>query len=94
MKKKETILITEVPSENVMEIHVYGEYLSNKVFLHILDAMNANRESDSPKSIHFVVYTSMMHTAVRYAIPSELYEKIDIRSLAAEEGGLKDASGM
>lgn len=93
-KKKEQLLISEVPSENVMEIHVYGDMLPNEVFLRIVDAMKVNKESESPKKVCFVVYTSMMLTSVKYAIPSEMYAKIEIRSLKTEKGGLKDAVGM
>lgn len=93
-KKKEPLLVTEIPGENAMEIHVYGDFLSNAVFLWIVEIMKANRENESSKNVRFVVYTSMMYTAVRYAIPSDMYEKIEIRSVKSEEGGLKDAAGM
>ncbi len=46
------------------------------------------------KAVRFVVYTSLMHTNIRYSIMSDMYEKIELRSLKPEKGGLKDAAGM
>ena len=93
-KKREPMLVTDVPGEHAMEIHVYGEYLANAVFLRIVEGMKANRESGNGKAVRFVVYTSLMHTNIRYSIMSDMYEKIELRSLKPEKGGLKDAAGM
>jgi hypothetical protein len=93
-KKEQQLLLTPVPGGNAMEIHVYGEHLSNPVFLRIVEIMRINKESANLKAVRFVVYSAMMHTNLRYAIPSGYYVKIEIRSVTPEKGGLKDAAGM
>jgi len=84
-----------IHSNNVIELHIQGEILPNRIFLQILDIMLENKESETLKAIRFVVYTSMMLTAIRYAIPSEYYETVEVRNPEyMKKDVLKDAAGM
>ena len=83
-----------VLSEDVMEIHLTGEILSNAVFQKVVEIMKDNRESDQPKTVRFVVPGSSMMMSVRYAIPSVYYESIVLEGQANGEEVLKHAVGM
>ena len=53
--------------------------------------MKANRESESPRKIRFLVSSSMMLISVKYAIPSEFYESVELEGQSKKEV-LKDAA--
>lgn len=79
-------------SEETLEIHLTGELLHDLVFQQIVEVMRANRERERPKAVRFFVTGSMMMVSVRYAIPSQFYESIQLEP--AEKGALKDAAGL
>ena len=83
-------------SEDAMEIHLTGDILSNAVFHKIVEIMKANRESEHPKAVYFVVSNGTMMMSVKYAIPSIYYESVVLESQAQAigKGVLKDAVGM
>lgn len=93
-KKKE--LLKVLPDAQALEIHVYGDILHNSVFQKIIEVMKENREREEPKSVRFVVFSSMMMVSVRYAVPSEFYESVEVRQLEdkKENEVLKDAAGL
>ena len=75
----------------VMEIHLFGDILPNTMFQSIIELMKANRESEHPKRVRFVVSSSMMLISVKYAIPSEFYESIELEGQSKKDG-LKNAA--
>lgn len=79
-------------TEETLEIHLTGELLHDLVFQQIVEVMRANRERERPKAVRFFVTGSMMMVSVRYAIPSQFYESIQLEP--AEKGALKDAAGL
>ena len=81
-----------VESEEALEIHLTGDILFDPVFRQIVEAMKANRERERPKAVRFFVTGSTMMLSVRYAIPSQFYESIQLEP--AEKGVLKDAAGL
>lgn len=91
--KKKKKLLDVVQKESTMEIHLIGDILPNSVFQQIIELMKANRESEHPKSVRFFVSSSMMLVSVRYAIPSQFYESVEIEGAVGKEV-LKDAAGM
>lgn len=96
MAKAKKELFKVIPSVDSLEIHLYGDILGNGVFQQVIERMKENRESGAPKSVRFVVYTSMMLVSVRYAIPSAFYESVEVRRLEDNKGieVLKDAAGL
>lgn len=95
-KKKEKELFKIVWKGDVMEIHLYGDFLRDSVFKSVIELMKTNRESEQPKKICFVVPNSIMIMAVKYAIPSVFYESVELegQTKAADREVLKDAAGM
>lgn len=93
-KKKE--LLKVIPYEQSLEIHIYGDILENSVFQKIIEVMKENRECEAPKSVRFVVFTSMMMVSVRYAFPSQFYESVEVRRLEEKKENevLRDAAGL
>jgi hypothetical protein len=81
-----------VESEEALEIHLTGDILFDPVFRQIVEAMKANRERERPKAVRFFVTGSTMMLSVRYAIPSQFYESIQLEP--AEKGALKNAAGL
>lgn len=81
-----------VESEEALEIHLTGDILFDPVFRQIVEAMKANRERERPKAVRFFVTGSTMMLSVRYAIPSQFYESIQLEP--AEKGALKNAVGL
>ena len=79
-------------SEETLEIHLTGELLHDLVFQQIVEVMRANRERERPKAVRFFVTGSMMMVSVRYAIPSQFYESIQLEP--AEKGAFKNAAGL
>ena len=79
-------------TEETLEIHLTGDILFDLVFQQIVEVMKANRERERPKAVRFFVTGSMMMMSVRYAIPSQFYESIQLEP--AEKGALKNASGL
>ena len=74
-----------------MKIHLYGDILTTTVFQSVIELMKANRESESPRKIRFLVSSSMMLISVKYAIPSEFYESVELEGQSKKEV-LKDAA--
>lgn len=83
-------------SEEMIEIHLSGELMANKVFLEIVELMKKNRETAKPKAVRFVVSNGVMMMAVRYAIPSQFYQEIVLEEQAQKGKNevLKNAAGM
>lgn len=81
-----------VESEEALEIHLTGDILFDPVFRQIVEAMKANRERERPKVVRFFVTGSTMMLSVRYAIPSQFYESIQLEP--TEKGALKNAAGL
>ena len=81
-----------VESEEALEIHLTGDILFDPVFRQIVEAMKANRERERPKAVRFFVTGSTMMLSVRYAIPSQFYESIQLEP--AEKGAFKNAAGL
>lgn len=79
-------------TEETLEIHLIGDILFDLVFQQVVEMMKANRERERPKMVRFFVTGSTMMLSVRYAIPSQFYESIQLEP--AEEGVLKDAAGL
>ena len=79
-------------SEETLEIHLTGELLHDLVFQQIVEVMKANRERERPKAVRFFVTGSTMMLSVRYAIPSQFYESIQLEP--AEKGAFKNAAGL
>ena len=73
------------------KIHLYGDILPTTVFQSVIELMKANRESESPRKIRFLVSSSMMLISVKYAIPSEFYESVELEGQSKKEV-LKDAA--
>ena len=90
-KKKEKDLIRIDYEEEKMKIHLYGDILTTTVFQSVIELMKANRESESPRKIRFLVSSSMMLISVKYAIPSEFYESVELEGQSKKEV-LKDAA--
>ena len=90
-KKKEKDLIRIDYEEEEMKIHLYGDILPTTVFQSVIELMKANRESESPRKIRFLVSSSMMLISVKYAIPSEFYESVELEDQSKKEV-LKDAA--
>lgn len=80
-------------SEEALEIHLAGDLLFDPVFRQIVEVMKANRERERPKAVRFFVTGSSMMLSVRYAIPSQFYESIQLEPVE-EKGGLKNAAGL
>ena len=78
-------------TEETLEIHLTGDILFDLVFRQIVEVMKANRERERSKAVRFFVTCSMM-MSVRYAIPSQFYESIQLEP--AVKGALKNASGL
>lgn len=96
-KETEQMYVREGGDSKVMEIHVEGNILPNRVFLQILDVMKENRQREEVKPVVFVVYTPQMLMIVKNAIPSEYYAHVEVRNTVApmEEGGdMLDAVGL
>ena len=79
-------------TEETLEIHITGEILHDLVFQQIVEVMKANRKRERPKAVRFFVTGSTMMLSVRYAIPSQFYESIQLEP--AEKGALKNAAGL
>ena len=79
-------------TEETLEIHITGEILHDLVFQQIVEVMKANRERERPKAVRFFVTGSTMMLSVRYAIPSQFYESIQLEP--AENGAFKNAAGL
>lgn len=90
-KKKEKDLFRIDYEGEEMNIHLYGDILSTTVFQSVVELMKANWESESPRKIRFLVSSSMMLISVKYAIPSEFYESIELED-QSNKGVLKDAA--
>jgi len=96
-KKTEQMYVRESGDGKVMEIHVEGDILPNRVFLQILDVMKENRNREEVKPVVFVVYTPQMLMMVKNAIPSEYYAHVEVRKtvpLLEEGGDMLDAVGL
>lgn len=91
--KKQKELFKILYGDTTMDIHLFGDILPNSVFQTVIELMKANRESEHPKGVRFFVSSSMMLISVRYAIPSEFYESVEIEGATGKEV-LKDAAGM
>lgn len=79
-------------TSDTLEIHLTGDLLFDPVFRQIVEVMKANRERERPKAVRFFVTCSTMMLSVRYAIPSQFYESIQLEP--AEKGALKNAVGL
>lgn len=79
-------------TEETLEIHITGEILHDLVFQQIVEVMKADRERERPKAVRFFVTGSTMMLSVRYAIPSQFYESIQLEP--AEKGAFKNAAGL
>lgn len=82
--------------DEIMEMHVSGELLPNRVYQEILDRIKENMESGAPKKIRFVVFTFAMLKMIRYSIPSDYYYALEVRNRKAPagEGVMLNAVGM
>ncbi len=79
-------------TSDTLEIHLTGDILFDPVFRRVVEVMKANREQKRPKAVRFFVTGSTMMLSVRYAIPSQFYESIQLEP--AEKGALKNAVGL
>ncbi len=95
-RKEQTQPYKVMRSSDRMEIHLFGELLSNTVFHKVLELMKENRECENPKTICFVVSNGTMMMAVRHAIPSSFYESVvlDKQIQKTNKEVLKNAAGM
>lgn len=96
MAKAKKVPLEVITDEETLELHVAGDLLYNSVYREILDQLKENRESGTPKSVRFVVFSGSMLQMLRYSIPSEYYAALEVRNpnYAAEKDVLKDAAGM
>jgi|GEM_PF-4811382 len=93
-KKKELYRVER--SNETLDIHLVGDILPNTVFQKVIELMRENRECENPKGVRFVVDSSVMMMAVKYAIPSQFYEEVVLEGQysADKDEVLKDAAGM
>lgn len=82
--------------DDTLELHVSDDLLGYRVFTKIIDVLKENKESESPKGVRFVVFSAPMLQMIRYSIPGEYYESLEIRkpNITTEKDVLKDAAGL